>query len=233
MPRIFITGDIHGDPFRFSHKNWPEGKELTKDDYVIVLGDFGMIWMNEPDKDEIYKLQWLSDKSWTTLFLDGNHENHLRLNKFPEVEMFGDRVGKITDSIFHLKRGRVYNICGKKFFCMGGAKSVDKIYRREFISWWTEEEPNWLELELGLENLSKHNNCVDFILGHTSSISVIKRLGEICKFDFSPKSESLNAYFEKICSFVSFRKMFFGHFHADENIDGVFHCLFEDIIEIE
>lgn len=146
--------------------------------------------------------------------------------------MFGDSVGKITDSIFHLKRGRVYNICGKKFFCMGGAKSVDKIYRKEFISWWSEEEPNFTELELGLENLSKHNNRVDFILGHTSSTSAIKRLGEICKFDFSPKSENLNEYFDSICSFVSFTKFYFGHFHADENIDGIFHCLFEDIIEI-
>lgn len=233
MPKIFITGDIHGDPFRFSHKNWPVGKELTKEDVVIVLGDFGMVWMNEPDKDESYKLQWLSDKPWTTLFIDGNHENFTRLNKHPEVEMFGDRVGKITESIYHLKRGKVYNICGKKFFCMGGAKSVDKIHRTEFISWWSEEEPNWLEIELGFQNLSKHNNRVDFILGHTSSTSVIKRLGEICRFDFSPKSENLNSYFEKICSFVSFQKMFFGHFHVDENIDGIFHCLYEGIIEIE
>ena len=39
---IYITGDIHGDTKRFSQANFPEQKNLTKDDFVIVLGDFGV-----------------------------------------------------------------------------------------------------------------------------------------------------------------------------------------------
>ena len=35
MSMIFITGDIHGDPFRLSSKKFPEGKELTN----IFIGD--------------------------------------------------------------------------------------------------------------------------------------------------------------------------------------------------
>ena len=43
---------------------------MTKDDYVIVLGDFG-IWDNS--KRENYNLDWLEDRPFTTLFISGNH----------------------------------------------------------------------------------------------------------------------------------------------------------------
>ena len=46
MSRIFLTGDTHIpiDISKLNSKNFPEGKNLTKDDYVIVLGDFGLLW---------------------------------------------------------------------------------------------------------------------------------------------------------------------------------------------
>ena len=52
---VFLTGDIHGlidDPDRFEVWNFPEGENLTRNDYVIVLGDFGMPFdMMESDDD--------------------------------------------------------------------------------------------------------------------------------------------------------------------------------------
>ena len=41
---IYITGDCHGDYRRFSAKRFPEQKEMTKDDCVIICGDFGGVW---------------------------------------------------------------------------------------------------------------------------------------------------------------------------------------------
>ena len=38
---MFVTGDCHGDYRRFNTKNFPQQKEMTKDDYVIICGDFG------------------------------------------------------------------------------------------------------------------------------------------------------------------------------------------------
>ncbi len=49
---IYVTGDIHGDVSRFSKKKFPEQKGLTKEDIVIVLGDFGVLWCGEEDKEE-------------------------------------------------------------------------------------------------------------------------------------------------------------------------------------
>ncbi len=229
---IFITGDTHGDFTRFSSKNWEDGKNLTKSDFVIILGDFGGLWLNTPDKNEMYWLNWLADKPWITLFCDGNHENHIRLNKLQQRNMFGDVVGKVSESIFHLKRGRVYTIDDKKFFCMGGAKSIDKIYRKEYISWWPDEEPNWAELNLGLDNLAKHNFEVDYIIAHTCPISVLKKFNEIYKESFDAKLENLNKYFEEVCARTKFKQFFFGHFHKNICVENKFRGLYEQIIQI-
>ena len=131
---IYVTGDMHGgiDIHKMSTKRFPEQKTMTKNDYVIVCGDFGLVWDKPGDKyynEQQYWIKWLNSKPFTTLFVDGNHENFDILNALPEVEMFGNVVGKVSDSIYHLKRGRVYTIDGKKIFTMGGAYSHDKEYR--------------------------------------------------------------------------------------------------------
>lgn len=45
---IFVTGDVHGGAeygsSRFSSKSWPDGRTLSRDDVVVVAGDFGFVW---------------------------------------------------------------------------------------------------------------------------------------------------------------------------------------------
>lgn len=126
---IFVTGDIHAKPNKFANLNFPEGKELTKEDYVIILGDFGLVWNKDEESDnEAYWLNWLDNKPWTTLFIDGNHENFDRLNdykKYPCEEWCGDLVQKIRPSVIHLCRGEIFDIDGYRFLAMGGAASYD------------------------------------------------------------------------------------------------------------
>lgn len=126
MNKIFITGDIHGDPSRFSINSFSEQKELDKNDYVIIAGDFGLIWSQDPNnKNEKYWLDWLDNKPFTTLYIDGNHKNFDRLNNFPISEWNGGKVHKIKESVIHLMRGEVYNLANHKFFTFGGAPSHD------------------------------------------------------------------------------------------------------------
>jgi calcineurin-like phosphoesterase family protein len=79
--KVYVTGDTHCpiDIKKLNSENFQEGKTLTKDDVVIILGDFGLLWKDIPDKEEKYWTNWLNNKPWTTLFVDGNHENHNRL----------------------------------------------------------------------------------------------------------------------------------------------------------
>jgi len=126
---IYITGDKHADArgeMRYMNAdNFPAQREMTKEDYVIICGDFGFCWAKEETKEERYWLNWLEDRNFTTLFIDGNHENHDRLDSYPVEEWHGGKVHKIRPSVIHLMRGQVFEIEGKTFATMGGAPSHD------------------------------------------------------------------------------------------------------------
>lgn len=67
---IYITGDVHGAISigrRLNTKNFPQQKILTKEDYVIIAGDFGLVWAN--DKEDQYWLKWLNKKKRFTTFI--------------------------------------------------------------------------------------------------------------------------------------------------------------------
>ena len=67
---VFVTGDTHGDWInRLNVDSFPEQKEMTKDDYVIICGDFGGVW-NKGEYDK-YVQNWYNERPWTTLFVDG------------------------------------------------------------------------------------------------------------------------------------------------------------------
>ena len=94
---IYITGDTHGDFQRFGSKYFPQQKEMSRGDYVVIAGDFGGLW-DGSQKDQ-YWLDWLNKKPFTTLFVDGNHENFDLLNTLPEKEWNGGRVHVVRPAI--------------------------------------------------------------------------------------------------------------------------------------
>ena len=83
---IYITGDTHGEFERLSSKHFSAGDE----DYLIICGDFGGIW--DTSKEQQYWLRCLSEKPFTTLFIDGNHENYDLLNTHPVIQWNGGKV---------------------------------------------------------------------------------------------------------------------------------------------
>ncbi len=102
---IFVTGDIHSKPNRFSADIFYEQKEMTKEDYLIILGDFGLVLESDSEsRTEKYWLDWLEKKPFTTLFVDGNHENFDRLDAYPVEEWNGGKVHKLRPSVIHLMR---------------------------------------------------------------------------------------------------------------------------------
>ena len=78
---IFITGDTHGDFSRLQPAAFHEQRNLTKDDCLIICGDFGGVW-DGSDTEQRW-LDWLAARPFTTLFVSGNHENFDLLRSSP------------------------------------------------------------------------------------------------------------------------------------------------------
>ncbi len=45
---IYITGDTHGGFQRFTTDHFPQQKQMERDDYAIITGDFGGVWDDSP-----------------------------------------------------------------------------------------------------------------------------------------------------------------------------------------
>ena len=193
MSRIFLTGDCHASYTKLSSKSFPESRALTKDDYVFICGDFGY-W--EESKRQDYWMDWLEGRPFTTLWVDGNHENYDLLKKLPVEQWNGGKVHFIRPSVIHLMRGQIYEIDGKRFFTFGGARShdisggilekddpdlQDKIwdledlgrpFRINHMTWWKEELPDDEEMQAGIAALEKAGWETDYIITHCCATSL-------------------------------------------------------------
>ncbi len=223
---IYITGDTHIpiDIGKLSTKRFPEQKEMTKRDYVILCGDFGGVW--DGSNEEKYWIKWLKSKNFTTLFVDGNHENFDMLYTLPTVEFCDGIVHKIEDGIYHLIRGEAYTIDGKKFFAFGGASSHDKKHRTEGKNWWKEELPGEQEY-IHAENTLKENSFqFDYVITHAAPTSIQTQISS------AYERNALTEFLENIKKRVTCKKWFFGHYHTDASIDERFTAVFEKFHKI-
>ncbi len=249
---VYITGDTHGDWVgRLNIVSFPEQKKMTKKDYVLILGDFG-IWDNS--KREKYHLDWLEDRPFTTLFVSGNHENYDILDQLPVKEWHGGKVNFIRSSVIHLMRGQIFYIEGKTFFTFGGASSHDipdgilelddpnwkkkkkqldqqrAFYRIHHISWWERELPNEEEMEEGVRNLRQKNYMVDYIVTHTPYTSLLQRMDDGAGIY---QSDYLTDYLQKIKQIVTYQQFFFGHMHQNVNfLQEKAICIYEQIVRV-
>lgn len=255
---IWITGDCHADFYRFKTDSFYEQKEFSgnKDEnFMIICGDFGGVWCREDSggiSRDNYWLDWLEDKPWTTVFVDGNHENFDRLYSYPVKEWRGGKVHEIRPHVLHLMRGEIFTIEDKKFFAFGGASSHDisdgiidsenedwreqaraldrqgkYMYRVKGYTWWSQELPTEEEMQNGEDNLKKHNNKVDFIISHSPSASIIAQLGRGLY-----KQDVLTTYLEEIKQNVEYNKSFAGHMHVNKQMNEKDILLYEQIVRI-
>ncbi len=223
---IYITGDTHipVDIQKLSTKRFPEQKEMTKNDYVIICGDFGGVW--DGSNEEKYWIKWLKSKNFTTLFVDGNHENFDMLYNFPVVEFCGGIAHRVDEGIYHLIRGEAYYVDGKSFFVMGGGSSHDKEYRTEGKNWWEKELPSKEEYQKAQETLLKCNYEFDYIITHSAPTSI----QNVVAPDY--EDNQLTMFLENVKNKSCYLKWFFGHYHQDKVVDEKHAAMFDSICKI-
>lgn len=232
------------DISKLNAENFPEGKDLTKDDYVIIAGDFGLIWNHKetglavesnPDdrcwtKEELYWQKWLDEKPWTTLFIDGNHENYDRLESYPVSEWNGGRVHMISQSMIHLMRGQIFRIADMDIFTFGGARSTE---RGEAVGmekqdqgriWWRREMPSEKEMDDALKRLAENSNEVDYIITHSLPTLMLQ------EFRLN-RTDKLTGYFDKYVDRIDFKRWYSGHYHMDMRISK-YVAIYKRVVEL-
>ena len=246
---VFLTGDCHGNFRKFGRRYFPGQETMDREDYMIICGDFGGIWADTPE--ERYWLDWLEDRPFTTLFVDGNHENFARLNALPVHDWHGGAVHHVRPHVLHLMRGQLYEIGGRAFFTMGGAQSHDiedgildpaepdfQARQRELKhagrhrfrvlgrSWWPEELPSDAEYLIALETLERASWKTDYVITHCAPTHIALAL------DRHNEPDALSNFLEMVDRRLAYTGWFFGHFHGNRVVTEKHILLWEQIVQM-
>ena len=125
--RILVVGDLHGDCDKLCRIL--QSHHLTKEDLLLVAGDFGFVMRNTYREDQF--LDYLT-REWecTILFVPGNHEHYPAIASYPLAAFCGGRVREIRKNLYAAVSGEVYTVptsAGeKRIFAFGGAASTDR-----------------------------------------------------------------------------------------------------------
>lgn len=151
------------------------------------------------------------------------------MRSFPEEQWQGGTIRRIRPSVIMLERGEIFNIANTMFFCMGGARSVDRAYRKEGISYWPDEMPSQYEYKKAANNLEKVNFNVDYILTHCAPNYLVDKL-----FPYENQHDELTSFLEKyVRANTTFSRWFMGHYHIDRSYDNQkYNILYNDILEL-
>lgn len=169
---IYIVGDTHGDFSRFKEECFPQQKDMTKDDYVIIF---------------------------TTLFITGNHENYDMLDTYLVEKWHGGKKQFIQKSLLYLMHGQICEI-GRQTFFIGGAVSYDiyngvldmcdpefkekyqklccerKLFRINHLSWWEQELPTNSEISAAINIFTAQGKKMDYVVTHCASTTMQKKI---------------------------------------------------------
>lgn len=212
---FLVVGDLHGLLGRFLDEVEPY---IKPGDYAIVTGDFGVGFWDEHNsaiEEELYN--HISEKGYTILFVDGNHENFNKLYSYEESTWNGGKVHFIRHNIIHLCRGECYQIDDITLFAMGGGYTLDRSRRVPGLTWFEQEMPNKAEYDNAIANLEAHGK-VDYIISHTCPTDTVKYMASIKKYGIADsviEERPLTDFLQYVLDSVEYKKHYFGHFHVD------------------
>lgn len=241
-----MTGDIHGDPWRFwSIENFCNNHKTTTDDWLICLGDVGLNYYGAKSKEEISLKNEAAKLPIKMFCIHGNHERRpIKEDGYKEIEVTEGAIqgpmlwdSRYPNQYFAID-GAVYKIQTSErilnALVCGGAYSVDKFYRLQFrANWWPDEQPN--ELTKGLVRLMATRYPIDIMLTHTCPLRFEPKELFLDCIDQSTVDTSTEEFFDDLYEQFPANKKpmwYFGHFHGDKYTDD-YVMLFVDIIELK
>lgn len=212
---------MHGDAGRFKDRGI---KRLRRGDLLLVCGDFGFLWNGSAEEKKL--LRKLGRQQFTTLFVDGTHDNLPLIRRYPEEQQFGGRVRRLDGNVLYVERGEVLELEGQRFFFLGGGASADMDERIASGTWWQEELPTQQELEAARQNLERYGYTVDYIITHQPS-DRLRVFLDGSQEQITP----LGAFLTQLEKECSFKQWYFGQLHQDKKIPPRHRMLFQSVVQ--
>ena len=227
---IVLTGDFHRDFERLF--DFVEEQVTTKEDVIIILGDAGINYYL--DQSDYALKQELNELPVTLFLVHGNHEERPEeINTYEERSWRGGTVYVEPEfpSLLFAKDGEIYDLDGCRAVAIGGAYSVDKIYRlRGGVPWFPSEQPDEYIKRRVEANLEKAGWRVDCVLSHTTPMRYMPRHA------FLPVNQELvdlstEEWLDTIEKRLSYDRWYAGHFHVDCR-EGPIRIMMYDFLEL-
>ncbi len=181
--KILLAGDWHGNVQ--SMRNVFAYACRVEADQIIQVGDMGFGWERQQFKGGNGLIEcaftrqcekMVNETGIPLYWLPGNHEHYDLLGYAIEGEgtanvapitLQDDGTYECRPGVFYIPRGTVLERGEKRILACGGAASVDKQYRKPFISWW----PGELTTDADVEKC-KEAGKVDILLTHDLPLEV-------------------------------------------------------------
>jgi len=224
---VYLTGDTHGDFNRI--KAFCDRMNTTSSDILIILGDAGINYYG-PVRDRLRK-EKISTLPITLFCVHGNHEQRpYTLPDYHEILWQGGQVyaEDAFPNLLFAKDGEIYDIAGKRALVIGGAFSVDRMYRvARGLPWWPDEQPSG-EIRARVEKkLDLCSRKVDLVLSHTVPMKYVPRENFIDGIAPTGVDFSTEKWLDKIEERLDYEKWYAGHLHMEKEIDKL-EILFEN-----
>lgn len=214
VSHIMLVGDIHGD-LNALRSRVIEASKLEIP--IFQLGDFGY-WrhMSNGEKFHANVIKMLDEYEVDLFFIRGNHEYMINsgipkgkgtpglLDLEPNCgEAFHQFEG--SERFHYIIDGIPWQIGSKTFIGIGGAYSIDEMFRTKYVSWWPEEDVS-IEIAANLQSTK-----VDYLLSHeTIEDSYIYEILNPLHIEKSTVSRNT---LREIVNTVQPNKIFHGHWH--------------------
>lgn len=138
---VGVLGDVHGDTGWAMSRVAEAGRVGVR--VLLQVGDLG-VWGGRSGAKFLRKLEAACQRHDVLLAsVLGNHEDHARIGALVARSKRDDEGGcgplPLSEHVVALPRGHRWSMGGRTFVALGGAPSVDYLYRTENVDWWPQE----------------------------------------------------------------------------------------------
>lgn len=201
---IRLIGDVHGYYQRYK-------KIIKQVDNSIQLGDMGVGFkaLRQGEVKYLKNPPFDAMSKGNHLFIRGNHDN-------PEV--CKKHKYWIPDGTY------LYD----KIFCVGGAKSIDRVFRTEGWDWWPEEELSYEELDKIIQKYIEIKP--DYVVSHECPNSIANEILQAFNRSKIEDGSRTRQALEVMFYHHKPKRWWFGHWHESLEFKSggtQFRCLNE------